>query len=98
MVIAMTQSTIDDYIAVQNRNESYAAIMPDIGRRQAQVLAVIGSHYAISNAGISEELNLGINQVTPRVKELRELGLVEAAGSVLDEKTSRKVTTWKVRG
>ena len=92
----MEQTSIDDYIARGNRNESYACMKDTIGRRQAQVLAVIRSHYAISNAGISEELNLGINQITPRVKELRELGLVESAGSMIDNHTNRTVTIWKL--
>ena len=75
---------------------AYADIKVELGVRQKAVLDVITYLGICTNTEISKFLGLPINQITPRVFELREKGCV-----VLDTKRECKVTgrlamAWKV--
>lgn len=66
-----------------------------IGKRQAQVLSTILEHpFPLTNAEISVLTNLPINCVTPRVKELREKGYVQAA--FVKKQNGRNALAWKI--
>ena len=49
-----------------------------------------------TNRQISILTKIPINSVTARVKELREAGTVEQAGTEYDSTTKRTVMTWRV--
>ena len=84
-----------DDLPLFHRHEAYESVKPQLGERQRQVMEVIRRCSEISNADIARHLRIGVNQVTPRVCELRELGLVECAGAAKDPQTGRRVTVWK---
>lgn len=75
--------------------EAYQEIKRDLGRRQQEVLNFIRNHPSVSNLGIAEGLNLPINSVTPRVKELREAGLVEE-DSIKPSPSGRNAIHWRL--
>ena len=66
---------------------AYADIKVELGTRQKTILDVITYLGTCTNLEISKFLGLPINQVTPRVLELREKGCVE-----LDTKRECKVS------
>jgi len=51
---------------------AYKEIKPELGARQRQVFEVILTHPGLCNREIAQILNLPINCVTGRCKELRE--------------------------
>jgi len=85
----MTQLTLP----LHHRNNAYHSL--ELGNRQEEVLTVIKQYNGISNREISVALRLPVNCVTGRVKELRDKGLVTEAGSIKDNITNKKVTTWR---
>lgn len=93
----MAEQTAIDFTAISTRNKAFGEItFEELGSRQQAVLDVIGKFpEGIHNAAIARILHLGINQVTPRTHELRQLGLVDSAGTALDPLTKRTVTLWR---
>lgn len=82
----------EGYHSEQIRNEAFNYV--DLGIRQAQVLDVIRRWQPISSERIAGHLHLQLHQVTPRVLELRELGLVVFCGEGVSQKSGRKVSLW----
>ena len=80
----------------QTSMEAYDCIYDDLGERQKIVFDVIDEYSNVCNQDISMILDLPINCVTGRVKELRDLGFVSHAGYKLND-NGRRVMVWKVR-
>ena len=77
---------------------SYRAMSPkEISRKQTQVLAFLVRRGPMSNRGLSKAMGWPVERITPRVNELRNLGLVELAGHELDTETNRVVCVWKAK-
>ena len=74
--------------------DSYYKILPDLGEKQKIVFETIKMHPNMSNHDIARFLGWEINTVTPRVKELREIGLIFCSGERLDRRTNRNVMIW----
>lgn len=62
-----------------------------IGQKQKACYRIIKVLGPVCNQDIGYQLNWEINRVTPRVKELRELGYVEEAYRDFNPHTNRKV-------
>ena len=58
------------------------------------VFGLIWENPGICNAEIAQKLGWGVNRVTPRVKELRDGGLVEQMGK--KSINGRMVMSWRV--
>ena len=67
----------------------------ELGIKQKCVLLCLMNDGAANNRVISTRLRWPINTVTPRVKELRDLGLVRARESVVDSVTRRSAIVWE---
>ncbi len=76
---------------------AYAYVLENLGERQALVYAVIRRLKSVSNYKIAKKLNLPINRVTPRVNELRKLGVVMQHKKDMCPETNRLVIYWKPR-
>lgn len=76
------------------RNESYYKLT-NVGDKQRTVLELLVKQ-DLTNGEIAKALGWPINRVTPRVKELREKGLVVEKGKILDVETNRSVHRWGV--
>lgn len=68
-----------------------------IGTKQRMCYSAIKRMGSAANYDIARELNWDINRITPRVKELREMGLVQEAYKSLHPITDRKVIYWEVK-
>ena len=77
--------------------EAYYSIIGELGQRQQEILDAIRKYKSVSNLDISRLLQLPINSVTPRVKELRDKGLVVFDCYKTDSITSRRMCKWKVK-
>lgn len=74
---------------------AYAEVLENLGERQEQVFEVIRRLRSCNNLMIQKELGLPINSITPRVNELRELGVVRLHKRDICPYTGRKVKFWK---
>ncbi len=75
--------------------EAYQSVADDLGRRQREVLTILRTIGPATNRQISAATRREINTITPRIKELREKGLVVASGSKIDD-TGRRAILWQV--
>jgi len=78
----------------QTSLQSYQEILPDLGERQRVIYQAIRRYQPVSNGDLSRILQIPINSVTPRVKELREKYLVIRVGTKRDRLTQKTVMMW----
>lgn len=80
----------------QTSLEAYREIQFNIGHRQAQVLKLFIYHpsFNYTNTEVSRILGLPINQITPRVFELRQKGILIEATIRKCNVTGRKCKAW----
>ena len=76
--------------------EAYKILIPNLGERQQQIYDIIIKHSNVSNLDISRISILPINSITPRVKELRDKGLVILSGYKKDHITQKRMMCWSV--
>ena len=74
---------------------AYNDILDSLGERQSKVLKVIIKQGPISNREIMQELNLPINCITGRTRELVKAGYVEKKTTTLNE-NGRPEILWGV--
>ena len=67
-----------------------------LNERQIQVYNCLKAIDLGTDKQISQCLNLPINCITGRRKELEEMTLVYSSGIIKDSKTNRSVNTWKI--
>jgi len=74
-------------------------VSPTLGARQVAVLEVFEAKNGadLTNEELGQALGWAINRVTPRVFELRTLGIVEDAGKRRCSVTGREVHSWRVK-
>ncbi len=88
---------------------AYLQLQPKLGARQTQVYCMIQRFSdrnkvcgvwadAVTNMELSELLGWSINRVTPRVKELREQGLVTKHDTRTCRVTGNNANTWAITG
>lgn len=75
--------------------EAYEILLPNLGKMQSRIYNILKIYPNSSNLDISRFINKPINGVTPRVKELRDKGLVVQSGHKVDQETKRRVMTWR---
>jgi len=82
-------------VVMQSQLEAYLDTRDDgfLRSRYGQILAKLGSD-SLSNTEIARRVGLPINCVTPRVKELREKGVLALAGWRCCGVTGRRVMVW----
>lgn len=80
----------------QTSKDAYDDVKNSLGNRQRSVLTLLAGVEDMTNTEISNTLNWPINTVTPRVKELRDAGLVEESKKRMCNITKKNVIAWKV--
>ena len=84
----------EGYKSEQLRNEAFAYV--DLSKRQSQVYDIIEKWQPISNERIAEHLHVPQHHVTPRVLELRQLGIVEYCGEEVSKYSQRRISLWRI--
>lgn len=74
----------------------YNEIKPKLGKRQKLIYEALKTRENFTNQEIADHLGLQINTITPRIKELRDAGLVRFACERKCESTGRNVKAWEV--
>jgi len=74
---------------------AYMDLLPELGHRQLEVYKIITGNPGISDLEISKHLMLPINSVTPRRKELVNLGVIVECCKKIGL-TGRTVMGWEV--
>ena len=72
---------------------AYRSVLPRLSEKQLLVFDAIQDIQPCSNRDIKEYLGWEINRVTPRVKELRELGIIRHIGMKVED-SGRTAMTW----
>lgn len=80
----------------QTSLEAYMQAAPKISRCHKTILELLAYGQPMTNAEIAQRLNWSINRVTPRVLELRRLGLLCAFNVGLCWITGHKAIYWKI--
>jgi len=84
-------------VSQQTSLMAYSEIKMELGERQEEVYNLIKSLGSVNNMIIARRLALPINSVTPRVYELRELGLVEKDCMRACPISKRITWFWRIR-
>lgn len=76
----------------------YGKVLPHLGKRQKEVLVVFeeNRHVNWTNMELAQALQWSINRVTPRVKELRDEGLLTTACRRECLVTGNQAYAWKL--
>lgn len=87
-------------MAVQETSRiAYAQdVFPTLGDRQHEVYEILKTAQSLTNSEISVLLDKPINTITPRVFELRHLGLVKEDKKRFCSITGRTAIAWKLVG
>lgn len=83
--MVVQQTSLEAYIGLTN-----------IGQRQAQVYYALKELGKANNLMIAKKLNLPINQVTPRVLELRQKGIIVQEMSYPCPYTHKLTMFWRI--
>ena len=76
--------------------EAYKILEPELGTMQYMVFNCINAYPdGVSNIDLCRMLKRPINTITPRVKELRDKGIVIYIHTKVDHITHRRVMCWK---
>jgi len=67
--------------------EAFEVLKPELNNLQCLIYNVLKIYPDVSNHDLSLKMHKDINCITPRVKELRDKGLVVCSGSKKDEFT-----------
>jgi predicted transcriptional regulator len=78
----------------QTTLEAWGSVQLQLGARQQLIYAAITVMGGATNLQLSKHLGLPINSVTPRVLELRKLGMIQE-GEVIMQETGRSAIKWK---
>ncbi len=81
----------------QSSIDAYLSVIPSIGERQRAVYAALAKIGPASNMEIAQYLRWSVNQVTPRIFELRKIGWVIDDGLRECKITGRVVHVWRAR-
>lgn len=87
--------TREGYYSEKIRDGRLEVIFDNINRMQYKVLKIIENNGPLSNEEIALIMKKYPHEITPRVKELREKGLVEYAGEGISKRSGAKVSLWK---
>lgn len=75
----------------------FGEILPDLGRRQAEVLEAFLKKENFTNAELAHFMGRPINTIVPRVFELRQKDLVEEEKIRICAVTGQKAKAWKIK-
>lgn len=84
----------------ETRRESYERIIPSLSARRRLVLQVLGNKQMTAGEIVDELVSAGYldyydrNFVSPRLTELKKVGLVETVGKRTDKRTGRPQAVW----
>jgi Mn-dependent DtxR family transcriptional regulator len=81
----------------QTSLKAYLENIKSLGRKQKQVYHTLLRMKFATNMELAQYLGWSINRVTPRVKELREQGLVEVSDKRPCKITGRTAIEWRVK-
>lgn len=79
---------------VQTSLESFFSLK-GLGAKQRRIYNLLKDRGPMSNSDISQALSIPVNEVCPRVYELRSLGKVEEAFKAPSRQTNKRVCYWK---
>ncbi len=85
----------EGYYSERIRNLSFQEIYDELGDRQQLVYETIKKNEPISSEEIAEMLHVYPHVICPRVKELRDLGLVRFHSISKSVKSYRRVSLWE---
>lgn len=81
--------------SIVNRNEAFKAIVEQLSERRKFVFKMIQGNPGISSQDLSGMTFLPINEVVPRIRELKDMFLVVEEGSKVNKFTNKNNTIYR---
>ncbi|MDV4025577.1 hypothetical protein CMT52_14675 [Elizabethkingia anophelis] len=81
--------------SIANRNEAFKAIVEQLSERRKFVFKMIQGNPGISSQDLSGMTFLPINEVVPRIRELKDMFLVVEEGSKVNKFTNKNNTIYR---
>lgn len=81
--------------SIKNRNQSFREIREQLPAKRRMVLNAIKHSPGITAWNLAERMGVPINEVTGRIRELKDAFLIEEAGEALNLYTYRNNTTYR---
>lgn len=82
--------------AAETSKDAFSDIRKDLGKKQFVMLLYMSNAGPMTNKEISQRFGLPINEVTPRVHELRHFGIVHHVADKKDPDTGKMAMVWEV--
>lgn len=76
---------------------AYAEVLETLGERQSLVFKKLRELKFASNYKLSKSLGLPVNQIVPRIYEMRKMGVVIFYKKEICPETKKTVVCWKPR-
>ena len=76
--------------------QAYAEVLENLGERQLEVYKALYDLKEANNTMISNHLHLSINNICPRINELRSYGIVRQSKKDICPYTKKLTIFWKV--
>ncbi len=83
------------YCSEKVRDEVYVELLDKLSAMQRTVYDAIKEIQPCSNEDVAVHLGKFPNETIPRIYELRELGVIEFAGTKENPRTGRTVSLWR---
>lgn len=80
----------------ETSRQSYKKLQIVIGHMQMLVLEGVAQHGPVNNRELARKLDLSINQVTGRMRELFKKGFIKSVYKEKDWLTDRTVNHWDI--
>jgi len=83
-------------LSLENRNEAYYSIIECLPKKRRRIFQIINENPNSSAFEISQYFRIPINQVVPRITELKSLFLICETGSKTNQNTNKQNTLYRV--
>lgn len=87
----------EGYYSEQIRNSAFSEIYSKLNEKQKNVFEIIFHNQPIYSEKIANLLGVYPHEISPRVLELRKLGIVEFAKEGKSDISNKKVSLWKIK-
>jgi len=83
-------------LSLDNRNQAYYSIIDSLPKKRRRIFQIINENPNSSAFEISQYFRIPINQVVPRITELKTLFLICETGSKTNQNTRKQNTLYRV--
>jgi len=88
-------TTEQQSLSIENRNQAYFSIIESLPKKRKRIFYCIQQNPNSTAVDISTNYNIPINEVVPRITELKNYFLITESGSQTNQKSKKQNTIYK---